>query len=93
METNTNDKPNTPASGLHEQACSLLFRGEVGEWKKSSFDLGGDGQNLQPIIAACCAKCWNAIERKEGESGISWHKRLMKWWELHKANDTGHPTR
>ena len=24
METNTNDKPNTPASGLHEQACSLL---------------------------------------------------------------------
>jgi hypothetical protein len=27
METDTTDKQNTPASGLHEQACSALFIG------------------------------------------------------------------
>lgn len=89
METNiahlepAKEKANEP---LPLTPCSLLFRGEVGEWKKSALDAGGDGQNLQPVIAACCAKCWNAIERKEGEAGLSWVHRVAEWWGIHQAN-------
>jgi hypothetical protein len=76
-----------PKSGRQTIAtCSLLFRGAVGEWKKSALDAGGDGQNMQPVIAACCAKCCNAIERKEGETGLSWVHRVAEWCGLHQAN-------
>jgi hypothetical protein len=61
METNTTDKQNTPASGLHEPNCSRFFR-----------DMDGDlGEQIEVVhLTNPMGEIWRRLKYRNGKT--SW---------------------